>query len=332
MLAPLTAALLCLTAAPAGPLLLGAEPRVVPIGPGAPLAVRAAFREESLRVEVRVAGGPLAPSATLDVWLAFRSAGLTSGGLVLRLTPAGLAAPPELGGAEPWAQGLVRGSVRTDAGGLTAELAIPLRALPRFPARGPLLSDLCLEYAPAAGGDPYRSCPGGASPGGPLRLPEAWRAALALPTDVEGVEGRPRGWVGFSRLHALTWARGDERLTPPAVVELVAGAGAVQPRTAGVPIPASLVGPGGRALVPVLTGQAPEGEGGRCAGELTLSLYLVEGATARQVLRWPAATCQLGRVSRIDLPGDGSLVLGYTSGAQTHFTWTQDHFERTEAT
>jgi len=112
----------------------------------------------------------------------------------------------------------------------------------------------------------------------------------------------------------------------------VAGGSAVEPRAAGIPVPPTLTLPGGQPLFAVLTGRAPSRTPGGCeAGqELRLSLYLVQGAQAHRALEWPAATCQLGQADRVELGGDGSLVLGYTGGAQVHFTWTDQHFERSE--
>jgi hypothetical protein len=328
--------LLSLAAAPTADgaaLALSAQPRAVPMpaearAPGLALSMRASFHHQALWLEARVDDARPSPGAFLDLVVAFRDAGATSGGAVLRVTPTGLAPPPELGGLEPWAQGLVKASVRADPRGFVVTLGIPVRALPRFPARRPLVADVCLTY-PGGDGPAVRSCPTGEAP---VRLPEAWRAALAPAGDVEGIEGRPHGWVGFSRLHALTWARGEAALTAATLAELVAGAGAVEPRAAQVPVPPVLALPGGQTLLPVLTGRAPAGTGPACQAEteLTLTLYLVQRDAARQALRWPVATCQLGRASRIELSGDGALVLGYTSGAEAHFTWASDHFERSE--
>ena len=55
--------------------------------------------------------------------------------------------------------------------------------------------------------------------GGPTRLPDEFRKALKLapPADVEGVEARETGWIGFSKLHYPTWVQADAELT----VELV---------------------------------------------------------------------------------------------------------------
>ena len=74
-----------------------------------------------------------------------------------------------------------------------------------------------------AGGEPSKltSCPTGDMVGGPTRVPDELRKTLKLApsADVEGIEPREKGWLGFSKLHYPTWAAADEafmgKLVPP---------------------------------------------------------------------------------------------------------------------
>ena len=49
-----------------------------------------------------------------------------------------------------------------------------------------------------------------------------------------------------------------------------------------------------------------------------------------RALEWPASTCAVGRASSIELDEQGALTIGYSSGSTSGFTWSHDHFERTE--
>jgi hypothetical protein len=336
---PLVPLVMWLSAAPAGP---GSLPTLEVAMPpaartaSAALALRVAFRQDTLSLRVEVKDDHPLPADRLDLSLAFRDAGLTARGVVFGLGRSGLLAPPEVGGAEPWAQTLVKAVATATPGGYAVELAIPARALPRFPAFAPLRLEVCLEYTDVdeAGGPERRvqSCPGGAAPSGPIRLPDGWRRSLALTPDVEGVEGRPHGWIGISRRHEVVWAQGDAALTPVSLAELL-GEDPAESDPAGLRIDPVLTLPRDRRqLFSVLSGRAPFKPGGGCTegAELRLGLYLVKGAAASRALSWPVASCLLGRANRLELGEDDSLSLGYTTGATAHFTWTQGRFERSE--
>ena len=48
------------------------------------------------------------------------------------------------------------------------------------------------------------------------------------------------------------------------------------------------------------------------------------------MLECPAATCALGRATSVVLDDDGSLTIGYSGGTIATYSWSTDHFERTE--
>lgn len=314
-------------------------------GPTAELALRGAFRRDTLYLGVTVKDDALEPRDELTLSLYFPDSGLTSRGVVYRFGPEGLRAPPADVGAEPWAQSLVSAAARRTSTGVTLEVAIPGRALPRFQATKPLLLSVCAEYTDLDGAGatsdagptdvpPLSTCESMDMPGGPVRLPDGLRKSLALapPGDVEGLEARPFGWVGYARLHAPQWARGDTALTPKALSELVAGADAVDPSSVSLPLPTQLPFLDERRLFLVLSGSDPYASSGGCleARELVLALYLVDGAVAQRVLQWPAANCRMGRAVRLELSSEGVLTIGYTSGAAAHFQWDGLRFERSE--
>jgi hypothetical protein len=177
------------------------------------------------------------------------------------------------------------------------------------------------------------SCPAHEMVGGPTRIPDELRKELKLtpPENVEGIEARETGWVGYSRLHYPTWAVADAELTPESLATLIAGDAAIEPSAVSLPIPTQLQLPDNRPIFTVLTGKNPYGKQGCTAGdELRIAMYLVKGASAFRVLEWPAATCQLGRATRFELSPDGNLTISYSNGSTAHFAWTSDHFERSE--
>src|SRR5262249_59990872 len=73
-------------------------------------------------------------------------AGVTAGGAVFRFGPSGkLPARPEDGMAASTLD-LVDAAAHPTKTGMSLEVAIPARALPRFPARDDLLLEMCLAY------------------------------------------------------------------------------------------------------------------------------------------------------------------------------------------
>ncbi len=275
---------------------------------------RVGYRKDTLYLGVE-AKGAASPDDVVEVSLHFPSAGTTAEGRVLHFGVAGLKDP------------LIQARTKREEGGLTVEAAIPARALPRFPAREPLVFDLCVTWKGAS------NCAQGSMTGGAARLPEDFRKSLRLkpPESVVGLEGRPGGWVGFAMLHYPVWVSSDVPLTAPVLRRLVTDR-EVDPRAAGINLPDVLVLPEGQKLLTVLSGQDPYEVPGQCdvERELRLGLYLVKGQTAERVLEWPASTCPLGRAAAVELDEQGELTLGYTNGATVTFVWSKDRFERTE--
>ncbi|MEW6435106.1 MAG: hypothetical protein AB1730_26700 [Myxococcota bacterium] len=306
-------------------------------GSSAALAMKAAFRKDTLYVGVTVSDDKVLPADAVDLSLYFPDSGTTAKGVVYRFGAEGLLPAPEDVAAPAFAQALVKAATKSDAKGFTVEIAIPARALPRFQAFKQLALTLCAEYADVdmEGGEASKvtTCPAGEMVGGPTRIPDELRKTLKLaPIEaVEGIEARATGWVGFSRLHYPTWVVGDADFTPESLSALIAGDAAIEPSSVHLPIPAQLQLPDNRPIFTVLTGKNPYAEKGCVVGnELRMAMYVVNGATAFRVLEWPAATCQLGRAMRFELSPEGNLTIGYTNGSTAHFAWAGDHFERSE--
>lgn len=306
-------------------------------GSSAAVAMKAAFRKDTLYVGVTVTDDKVLPTDALDLSLYFPDSGTTSKGVVYRFGPDGLLPAPDDVAAPAFAQALVKAATKQNAKGFTLEIAIPARALPRFQAFKQLALTLCAEYADVDmdGGEASKAttCPSGEMVGGPTRIPDELRKALKLaPIEaVEGIEARETGWVGYSRLHYPTWIVGDAEFTPESLATLIAGDAAIDPESVQLPIPTKLQLPDNRFIFTVLTGKNPyTGKGCVVGNELRMAMYVVNGATAFRALEWPAATCQLGRAMRFELNPEGNLTIGYTGGSTAHFAWAGDHFERSE--
>lgn len=306
-------------------------------GATAAIDLKAAFRKDTLYLGVTVDDDALLPADRLDVTLYFPGSGTTSKGVVYRFGQEGLQPPPEEAGAPPFAQALVRAAAKPSKKGYTLEVAVPARALPRFQAFKQLALSICVDYSDVdvEGGEASKltTCPTGEMVGGPTRLPDELRKNLKLtPTaDVEGIEPRERGWLGYSKLHYPTWALGDEALTPETLAELVAGEAALPPASVALPLPATLHLPDNRPLFSILTGKNPYVKDACVSGnQLRMALYLVSDRTASRVLEWPAATCELGKAMRFEITPEGSLHIGYTGGSTQHFSWSGNRFERSE--
>ena len=165
-----------------------------------------------------------------------------------------------------------------------------------------------------------------------MRLEESH---LLLPPrrDVEGVEAHETGWLGFSKLHYPTWALSlkDQAFTSDTLVELIAPGLAIDAASVSLPLPAQLTLPDNRPVLTILTGKNPYLKNECIAGnELRAALYVIERNQARRALEWPVSTCSLGRAMRFELTPEGSLIIGYTNGSTVNFTFSTDHFERTE--
>lgn len=294
------------------------------------------FKKDTLYIGVAAKDDRVLNGDVVEVSVFFPGAGTTAQGYAWRFGPDGLRRPEE-GLLPEHAGGLTKAKVTAKEPGLVLELAIPARALPRFPARGPLVFDLCVTYqdrdAPAASPTVSKNCSGGSMQGQALRLPDEFHKALKLkpPQSVTGIEGREHGWVGFAELHYPTWAASDGKMNAPTLRGLVTDK-PVDPKTAGINLPEALLLPGGGIVLSVLSGEDPYGVQGKCDAdkELRVAFYLVKERTAERVLEWPASTCALGRAAAIEMNEEGELTMGYTNGTTVNFVWSRDHFERTE--
>lgn len=305
-------------------------------GASAKLKVQAAYRKDTLFLGVTVDDDKLLGDDQLDVTLFFPESGTTAKGVVYRFGNDGLREAPADIGAPAFAQALVKAAVKPSKKGYTLEVAVPARALPRFQAFKQLAVSICVDYSDldleGAEASKLTTCPTGEMAGGPARIPDELRKALKLtPTpDVEGIEAREKGWLGYSKLHYPTWALGDEPFTADSLAEVIAGDAALPPASVALP-PVTLVLNDNRPIFTILTGKNPYVKDTCVAGnELRMAMYVTKDRVASRVLEWPAATCKLGKAMRIELTADGSLEIGYTSGTTHHFTWTVDHFERSE--
>ena len=167
----------------------------------------------------------------------------------------------------PWALAMVDAAVHRGKKGMTLEVAIPARALPRFPARDALVLELCLSYedvdddaGPSA--KEISTCATGTTPPELLALPAVFRQGIRPrpPLEVQTVEGRQGGWVGFNGQVDPKWVLGDRPLNEQSLRVLVADA-PVDPATVRVYVPSRMQLPDGKALLAVLTGQDPFGAG-----------------------------------------------------------------------
>jgi hypothetical protein len=301
----------------------------------ASFTARVGWRKETLYVGVEATDDQLQSGDLLTLTLFFPDAGATARGHVFRFAFDGKRASPAGSGTSAFAQKQVEAGVQRQDNRFTFEVAVPARALPRFPAVDALNLDLCLTYEDVdTGAQPpaVSNCKSGGMVGEVLRLPDEFRKGLKLkpPEDVTGLEGRARGWLGYGVLHYPAWVEGDEPLTPTSLESLVT-AQPLKAGEAGVNVPETLSLPGGKPLVIVLAGDNPYASG-TCDAEkeLRLGVYLVKGKTAQRVLEWPAATCALGRATSLELNDEGTLSIGYSNGQTINFAWSVDHFERTE--
>lgn len=308
-------------------------------GASASLTPRVAVDGSDVLVGVTVVDGQIGPGDLLDLSLFFPGAGPAAHGFTYRFAFDGPRAFDDETAAPAAAQRLVVAQVKRTPKGMVVEARLPPRALPAFPVKGPLAFDLCLAYqdrgavgAPAA---EVKSCSGGSMGKTALALPESWRAGLKLPKAPAGlvaVEGRRGGWVGYGERHELRWVRSDEPLTEGSLAAMVTDA-PLNPEAIGLSPPRLVLEAAGRKpIFSVLSGKDPQPGDVPCdaAKEVRLSLFLVDGKTAAQVLEVPAVTCALGRATAVVLDGEGSLSIGYSSGVIATYSWSTDHFERTE--
>lgn len=301
---------------------------------GDAFTAKAAYRQDTLYLGLTAADDRLTPGDIVEVTMFFPGAGTTARGYTWRFGIDGLRSSDEL---PAYAQSATKAVVEKTDEGLVLEAAFPARALPRFPAKEPLVFDLCVLFedrdAPAETPKRSSNCEQGTMKGPALKLGEDFRKALKLkpPENVVGIEGRADGWVGYAVLHYPVWVASEVPLTAQVLRNLVAEQ-VVEPKKAGINLPDALLLPDGRTVLSVVSGKDPYEVEGKCDAdrELRLGLYLVIGRTAERVLDWPASTCALGRAVAVELDEEGELTMGYTNGATVTFLWSKDHFERTE--
>lgn len=312
--------------------------KVEAAGATASLTARVATFKDALVIGAEIRDDNVGPGDVLDVLLQFPGAGATARGHAFRFAFDGQRSPEADVAAPVFAQRLVKVQVQRTAEGMSIEAAIPARALPRIPVKEPLTLELCLTYQDhdqvGAAPKSISNCTGGSMVGESLRLSNELRAGLKLkpPAEVEGIEGREHGWVGYAKLHYPAWTLADEPLTAESLRPLVAEE-PVDPSSARMSVPEKLQVLGAGVVMPVLSGKDPYVSEGKCdpERELRFGFYLVEGKAARRVLEWPAATCSLGRATSVHLDDEeGALTIGYSNGATITFAWSNDRFERTE--
>ena len=228
--------------------------------------------------------------------------------------------------APAFAQKLVRSAEGTHKNQRTFEVAIPITAFPRFPAKGALPLELCATV------DKASNCDNGSMPK-PFVLPEAMRRELKVkfPGEAVSLEPADGGWLGYGELFYPRWVQADEPITRDVLHRLLPNE-QLEAEAAHVNVPNELELPSGGKILSVLSGEDPYAKPGTCDAdkELRLGLFLVQGKMAERVLDRPAATCALGRASSVVLDEKGSLTIGYSNGGTSTFVWTKDHFEHTE--
>jgi hypothetical protein len=302
-------------------------------GPG--LTARAAVFADTLYLGIDVTDEH--PDA-LVLTLGFHApdAGVAAPGRIFYVGPDGKR-PSQPEEAPAYAQAALEAAVQRTPRGLGVEVALPLLSLPRLPAHGPLLLEMCLAAgAPdteAATPQRLSSCPAGTPPPVRLELPDSMLSGVRqhAPPEVVALEARPGGWVGFGERVEPRWIFADKPLTLPSLRALVSES-SLDPSALRLYIPDRMTLPDGGAVLAVLTGQDPFDAEDACVPdrEVRFLLYLVKGRVAERVLDWPARNCALGRALSVALDPTGELTVGYSSGATQRFIWSRDHFERTE--
>ncbi|AGC42843.1 hypothetical protein MYSTI_01495 [Myxococcus stipitatus DSM 14675] len=306
-------------------------------GSSASFNAKVGFRKDTLYVGVDAKDDQLLAGDVLSVSVYFPDTGPLTTGYTWRFGFDGKRASGAESGTPEFAQQKVNGAVERQGNTLSLVAAVPVRALPRFPAKDPMVMDVCITYedVDSAGGKPVAvsNCQSGTMPGEALRLPDEVRKALKLkPSEnVTALESAATGWLGWDLLSYPAWAQGDEDLTPDTLRELVV-AKSVEAESANVKVPDTVSLPDGRPVVTVLTGKNPYAVEGRCDSEheLRMGLYLVTGKTATRALEWPVSTCALGRATSMEVDEEGTLTIRYSNGATINFAWSGDHFSRTE--
>jgi len=306
-------------------------------GASASVTARVGAFRDTLYVALEVQDEAITDRDRLSLALHFPEAGVTAGGSVFRFGAEGKLEPRPEDGVTPATLALVDAAVRRTHKGMSLEVALPARALPRFPARDALVLELCLSYEdaddPGTAVKEISTCITGAPPPELLALSPVFRQGIRPrpPAEVQTVEGRPGGWLGYNGQVDPKWVLGDRPLNEQSLRVLVSDT-PIDPAAARVYVPSRMQLPDGKALLAVLTGQDPFGTDESCAPEreMRLAVFWVKGRVGERVLDWPAMSCSLGRALSVSLDEDGELSVGYSSGATVRFTWDRDHFERVE--
>ncbi len=300
------------------------------------LTARAGAFGDTLYLGIEVTDDHLEASPVLTVGLHAPEAGVAAPGRIFYFGPDGThpSTPEE---APAYAQAALEAAVLRTPRGLGVEVALPLLSLPRLPAHGPLLLEVCLAYGATdtegASAPRLSACAPGAPAPVRLELPESMLSSLRqhAPPEVVALEARPGGWVGFGERVEPRWIFADKPLTLPSLRALVSES-SLDPSALRLYIPDRMTLPDGGAVLAVLTGLDPFEAEDACSPdrEVRFLLYRVKGRIAERVLDWPARSCALGRALSVSLDPSGELTVGYSSGATQRFIWSRDHFERTE--
>jgi hypothetical protein len=318
--------------------LVGATPLLgcAPTGRAPALSARAAVFGDTLYLGIEAAEDHPEAGQVLTLGLHAPEAGVAAPGRIFYVGPDGKrpSTPEE---APAYAQSALEAAVVRTPRGLGIEMGLPVLSLPRLPAHGPLLLEMCLmSGAPdteSATAPRLSACPPGAPAPVRLELPESMLSGVRqhVPPEVVALEARPGGWVGFGERVEPRWIFADKPLTLPSLRALVSES-SLDPSALRLYIPDRMTLPDGGAVLAVLTGQDPFDSEDTCSPdrEVRFLLYRVKGRVAERVLDWPARSCALGRALSVSLDPTGELTVGYSSGATQRFIWSRDHFERTE--
>ncbi len=302
------------------------------------LNVRAGVFGDTLYLGLDVTWEAAFDASALTLGLHSPEAGVAAPGHLFHLGPDGKR-PSAAEEAPSYAQSALEAVAVRTPHGMAVEVALPPLSLPRLPAHGPVLLELCVAAGAAdANGPPppqrLSACPAGAPPPARLELPESLLSAIRqhVPPEVVALEARPGGWVGFGERVDPRWIFADKPLTVPGLRALVSDA-SLDPAALRLYIPDRMTLPDGGAVLAVLTGLDPfDNAEDACSPdrEVRFLLYRVKGRVGERVLDWPARSCALGRALSVSLDASGELTVGYSSGATVRFIWSHDHFERTE--
>ena len=124
--------------------------------------------------------------------------------------------------------------------------------------------------------DVLSTCVTGAPPPELLALSDTFRRGIRPrpPSEVQTVEGRPGGWVGFNGQVDPKWVLGDRPLNEQSLRVMVSET-PVDPAAVRVYVPSRMQLPDGKALLAVLTGQDPFGQDESCAPEREMRLAVL---------------------------------------------------------